>query len=735
MDNNSLEAGLALISIYPKHPKGYILIARHYISDANEPEEVKKGLPYLKYVANLTKMTDLYFQYSIASRWVRNYDEALWGMKKVLEVKPENPQYVGHNGYILYNMGRQDEGISELERSIDIVEKAGVDAVWTKEEKCSFIDFIRALCEYYCCFNELIEKAKKVSKYAVDKFSEADPDIESKINTIKRYVDYDPLTEFSFIADFGKKQIGQAYFMAGQQCQAKGDLIEASTEYMYACEYLPTMAIPHYAAAMTLRFIGQHEIALGYITKATELEPTNMMYVADLLHLLKATCRWTEFDEKLKIVTELIDNQNYVELNEFRLAGMYWGFSMEIMLKLSANYCKTLEVPTKNQCRLNKKYALNKKLKIAYISSNYRNHAQGSQLESFFKEHNRDQFEVFAISIYPAIVPLAIERRDMLKAQVDHWIDAHNMEPEEIAKLIKRKNIDIIIDLNGHADHPQLKLFAYKPAPVQISFLGYPGTTGAEFMDFYVGDPISTPVDTMGQHFAEKLLIMPNTYQLTEHKGQYPVKSFVKEKDNDNVIFCNFNQPVKIEHKIFTSWMNILKNVDNSVLWLLEHTAIEKMKDEATKQGVDPERLIFKKMADKKDHLARMQTVDLLLDTTIYNAHTSAGDALWAGLPILTILGDTMPSRVCASMVTSAGFPEMIVNSIDEYEHRAIHLGNNIGELRDIRKRVESKRETMPLFDTVQFVKDFEKGLKHTWSQFVKNGPGKFETFNVSDLS
>lgn len=733
-NENVLNLGLQLVSRYPNNPDGYIITARYYLQDRTEITNVKSGLPYVKRAAEMTKNTEYYFNYSIASRWVKEYEKAIWGINIVLEKFPNNPQYIGHKGYVLYSKGDHEEGINHLKKAIAIVEntKPSEKKKWSTDERNCFVDFIKVICEYYLCMPEHINEATRMATFALEEFKDLPED---KLFLLKKFLDYNYSIETTNVAGFGKNQVGEMYFLAGHQYQEQGDLVKASTEFMYACEYLPHLALPYYAASMTLRFIGQHEMALKYINNAVKIDSTNMMFLSNLMHLLKATCRWKEFDEKMDIIYNLINEKNYDDLVEFRLSGVYWGFGMKLMHKLSSDYSKTLEVSQKKQCKHGKKQILNKKLKIAYVSSNYRNHAQGSQLASFFKEHDRNEFEVYAISIFPALVDMAIERRDMLKLQVDHWIDAHEMDPEDIAKMIKKNNIDILIDLNGHADHPKLELYAYRPAPIQISFLGYPGTTGAKFMDYYVGDSISTPIKTMEKHFSEKLFIMPHTYQLTEHKGQYSPETFINnDLKDDKIVFCNYNQPIKIEHKIFSSWMNILKGVENSVLWLLDHTATDKMKEEATKQGIDQTRLIFQKQVDKTEHLKRLQHADLLLDTTIYNAHTSAGDALWAGCPILTILGDTMPARVCASMVTSALCPEMIVNSIGEYEARAIYLGNNIGLLKDMRTKVETSRNDMPLFDTNEFVKDMEKGYKHVWSEFVKNGLGKCESFCVADL-
>jgi predicted O-linked N-acetylglucosamine transferase (SPINDLY family) len=256
---------------------------------------------------------------------------------------------------------------------------------------------------------------------------------------------------------------------------------------------------------MTARFIGKHEMAFKYINIAHKIEPNNMMYFAEFMYLLKSTFRYDEFKKNWYIVQNMFRNKDYDSLNYFRLCGMYWGFGMDTLHRLNIKYVND-EIKIKPLYVHNKNQNIDKKLKIAFVSSNYRNHAQGSQLGTLFKEFDRNHFEVYAISIYPAIIEIAIEQQQLLRNQVDHWITAHDKEDSEIAKIIYEIGIDILIDLNGHADHPKLEIFAYKPAPVQISFLGYPGTTGSTFMDYYIGDATSTPIG-MGKWFTEKLII------------------------------------------------------------------------------------------------------------------------------------------------------------------------------------------------------------------------------------
>eukprot|EP01125_Pyxidicula_operculata_P001008 TRINITY_DN108_c1_g1_i3.p1 TRINITY_DN108_c1_g1~~TRINITY_DN108_c1_g1_i3.p1 ORF type:complete len:406 (+),score=41.67 TRINITY_DN108_c1_g1_i3:410-1627(+) len=379
------------------------------------------------------------------------------------------------------------------------------------------------------------------------------------------------------------------------------------------------------------------------------------------------------------------------------------------------------------------------KLRIGYLSSNFINHAQGTQLEGYFKLHDRVKYEIFAFSIRDAMTEEAKVQQKTLRSEVDHFLDLTTLSDIESAKTIHNLGIDILIDLCGLADGGRLGIMAMTPSPVQISFLGYPGTTGAKFIDYYVGDKISTP-QSMAGYFSESLILMPHTYQVTEHKYKYPVSfSYSADYDDPDVddipitnseyyegtekpfVYANFNQHAKIDPDIFDLWMEILHEVPRSRLWLLDGPAKTNLRKRAELKGVDPSRIKFKKSIPKKNHLHRLaNNVDLFLDTWIYNAHTSAGDALWAGVPIITKIGSLMMSRVCASMISACGFwDEMVVDNIDQYKLKSIQYANDDHLLENLRTRINSNKTNCPLFDTEKYVKNFEDQLQHIWKSYT----------------
>lgn len=367
-------------------------------------------------------------------------------------------------------------------------------------------------------------------------------------------------------------------------------------------------------------------------------------------------------------------------------------------------------------------------------------------MSSYFKEHDRERFEVYAFSLVRAETPEARDRQKILKPQFDHWVDVETLTDYKLAQKINEYEIDIAIDLCGLADLPQLSAYSYRPAPVQISFLGYPGTTGANFIDYYVADGISVP-PTMYDSFSEKLIILPNSYQVTEHKQDYqldpkveeylshmgPLAELVSSSRDDTIIFANFNQPIKISQQIFRVWMSLLKRVENSELWLSAGKSKENVNAEARKLGVNPNRIKYLGSIPKEIHVYRLRLTTMLLDTDTYNAHTSAGDALWAGIPIVTIIGETMPARVCASMIAAYNLTkELVTHSLKEYEEVAYELATNKKKLKELKERIEENRNRVTLFDTKLFVQNFEIALDHAWDIFINRSPP--QTFLVQDL-
>jgi predicted O-linked N-acetylglucosamine transferase (SPINDLY family) len=359
------------------------------------------------------------------------------------------------------------------------------------------------------------------------------------------------------------------------------------------------------------------------------------------------------------------------------------------------------------------------RIRVAYSSTDFHDHVVSDVMAGCFEHHDRSRFEATAISLGPDDGSLMRRR---ITAAFDRFIDVQAMGDFEVAKLLREWEIDIVVDLNGDSGDSRTGIFAHRPAPVQVSFLGYPGTMGLPFFDYIIADPVVIP-DRHRIHYAERVVYMPHTYMPTDRTRKSlpkaPSRAEAGLPTNGFVFVCH-NFEYKITPEIFDIWMRLLKAVDDSVLWLKSPNpwALINLRREAGARGVAPQRLVFApRLPEAKDHLARLQLADLFLDTLPYNAHASACDALWAGVPVVTCLGNTFPGRVAASVLHAVGMPELVTTSPAEYEELAAALARDPDRLATIKAKLTHKRYTEPLFDTARFTRDLESAYLIMWTR------------------
>ncbi|HEY4124081.1 MAG TPA: tetratricopeptide repeat protein, partial [Rhizomicrobium sp.] len=317
--------------------------------------------------------------------------------------------------------------------------------------------------------------------------------------------------------------------------------------------------------------------------------------------------------------------------------------------------------------------------------------------------------------------------RARVRNAFDRFIDVREKSDAEVALLIRQMEIDIVIDLKGYTKDHRAGIFAHRPAPIQASYLGYPGTMGAPYIDYIIADPVVIP-DEHRSYYTEKIAYLPDSYQCNDSPRQMADHRFTREEaglPEIGFVFCCFNNNYKITPKIFALWMRLLAKVPGSVLWLLEDNpdSVRNLRREAETQGVAPDRLVFAPRLNGAEHLARHRLADLFLDTEPYGAHTTASDALWAGLPVLTALGPTFASRVAASLLHAVGVPELIADSLDAYEAMALRLADDPGALGAIKAKLAQNRDTCPLFDTVRFTHHLESAYLSMWQRWQRGEP------------
>lgn len=360
------------------------------------------------------------------------------------------------------------------------------------------------------------------------------------------------------------------------------------------------------------------------------------------------------------------------------------------------------------------------KLKIAYLSCDFHDHATSLLLVEMLEAHDRSRFEIFAYS-YGADDGKAMRPR--LVATFDHFRDIEALSDIEAARAIHADGIDILIDLKGYTQHTRTAILLLGPAPVQVNFLGYPGTLGTDICDYIVTDPFLTPTAS-AEHYSEKFAYMPNSYQPHGRKaeiGTAPARSEVGLPET-GFVFCCFNQAYKITPQIFDVWCRLLHMVPGSVLWLMRNTIAEgNLKNEALWRGITADRLIFAKDLPQVEHLGRLQLADLVLDTLPYNAHTTASDALWAGVPLVTYPGETFPSRVAGSLLRAIGLDELIATDLDSYFDLAYELASEPDRLAATKAKLAANRLTTPLFDIEAYTRDLENLFDSMW-QIYRDG-------------
>jgi predicted O-linked N-acetylglucosamine transferase (SPINDLY family) len=349
------------------------------------------------------------------------------------------------------------------------------------------------------------------------------------------------------------------------------------------------------------------------------------------------------------------------------------------------------------------------KIRIGYFSADFMNHATSYLMAELLERHDRSRFEVFAFSFGP---DAADEMRRRVAAAVDRFIDVRRMHDAEVARLSRSLGIDIAVDLKGYTQDSRPGIFALRAAPLQVNYLGYPGTMGAGFMDYVVADATLIP-EADRVHYREKVVCLPDSYQPNDASRRIADRAFTRAEaglPSSGFVFCSFNDNYKITPAVFDAWCRILRRVEGSVLWLLESNpgAAANLRREAAQRGVGGERLVFGRQLPLAEHLARHRLADLFLDTLPYNAHTTASDALWAGLPVLTRLGEAFAGRVAASLLRAAGLPELVTPNLERYEARAVELATDRTQLDAIKRKLDANRLSCPLFDSRRFALHIE---------------------------
>ncbi|OMO84608.1 Tetratricopeptide TPR-1 [Corchorus capsularis] len=513
-----------------------------------------------------------------------------------------------------------------------------------------------------------------------------------------------------------------------------GRVSEAIQDYIRAINIRPNMAEAHANLASAYKDSGHVEAAVKSYKQALLLRPDFPEATCNLLHTLQCVCSWEDRDKMFTEVEGIIRRQINMSVLPSVQPFHAIAYPIDPMLALDisrkyAAHCSLVASrfalpPFNHPAPIPiKRNGGNERLKVGYVSSDFGNHPLSHLMGSVFGMHHRENVEVFC---YALSQNDGTEWRQRIQSEAEHFIDVSAMSSDVIAKMINEDGIQILINLNGYTKGARNEIFAMQPAPVQVSYMGFPGTTGANYIDYLVTDEFVSPL-RYSHIYSEKLVHLPHCYFVNDYKQKnrdvLDPNCQHKRSDyglpEDKFIFACFNQLYKMDPEIFNTWCNILRRVPNSALWLLRFPAAGEMRLRAyaVAQGVQPEQIIFTDVAMKGEHIRRSALADLFLDTPLCNAHTTGTDILWAGLPMVTLPLEKMATRVAGSLCLATGLgDEMIVNSMKEYEERAVSLALNRPKLQALTDKLKAVRLSCPLFDTARWVRNLERSYFKMWN-------------------
>ena len=516
-----------------------------------------------------------------------------------------------------------------------------------------------------------------------------------------------------------KPELAEAWLGRGNVFTEANRYDEALAAYDRALALRPDFAEAWYGSGNVLTQLKRYGAAFTAYDKAATLKPDSNFAVGARLFSKLRVCDWTNLETEVAQLLETIE-QRKGSCAPFALFGVPASPHQEWLC--ARNYVE--DQPVFDPLWRGEIYA-HDRIRVAYVSPDLREHAVAYLMAGFFEHHDRSRFEIIAISWGPE-QDTEFSRR--LKASFERFIDASSLSDEDIADLIRKLEIDIVVDLHGFAGVGRLATFARRPAPVQVNYLGYAGTMGADYYDYILADATIIP----RQHFdfySENVIWLPDSFMASD--SLRPIAEHTPSRGElglpeTGFVFCCFNQSFKINPETFEVWMRLLHALDGSVLWLKDNdpTSTQNLRREAERRGIAPERLVFApSVPDVADHLARHRQADLFLDTLHYNAHTTASDSLWAGVPLITCLGSTFASRVAASLVRATGLPELVTESLADYETLALKIARDPGLLASLKAKLARNRNTFPLFDTALFTRNVEAAYTEMWRRTQHGEP------------
>jgi predicted O-linked N-acetylglucosamine transferase (SPINDLY family) len=626
--------------------------------------------------------------------------EAIACHRKAIELQPDFPEAHSNLGVALMEQGRLDEAVACQRAATEL----RPDFPEAHNNLGAALQKLGRLGEAAACFRRAVALRAD--------FAEAHNNLGSVLEVLRGP---DQAVDCYCRAIELRPDYAEAHINLGGALGKAGRLGEAAVCYRRAVELRGDDAQAHGKLATALADLGRLDEALASYDKAIALKADLALVHGQRLHTKMSMCEWQDVD----------DDINDMTLRIARGENAAPPFSVVTFTDCPELHRGSAEIYVKAACRAVDvlpaiaRHPPHEKIRLGYFSADFREHAMSYQMAGLFEQHDRTRFDVFGFSLGPETNGPMYER---LAAAFDKFIDVRHRPDRDIALLTRQLEIDIAVDLNGFTRNERINVFSHRAAPLQVNYLGYPGTSGAGFMDYVIADSTLIP-EAEQRFYSEKIIYLPHSYQVNDSKRPIADRVFTREElqlPEAGFVYCCFNNNHKIMPAVFDIWMRILRRVEGSVLWLLADNpwAERNLGRAAAARGVAAGRLVFAQRLPLAEHLARQRAADLFIDTLPYNGHGTASGALWAGLPVLTRCGKSFPGRVAASLLKAIDLPELITTTAEEYERRAIELALNPGELTQIRVRLARNRLSTPLFDTELFARHIERGFSRIYQRY-----------------
>lgn len=504
-----------------------------------------------------------------------------------------------------------------------------------------------------------------------------------------------------------------AWSNLGQVLWEQGRARDALACLGRAVAIAPASAVARLNLAVALMNTGRAADAIVEFREAIRIDPSLAHARATIIKPLRDVCDWDEADAHAAALRELWERDPRIAGTVPPFLSLLVAFGPKFRLAIARASAEAVSAKVRGLARPARATDIRRsRIRIGYVSADLHVHAVALTAVRLFELHDRERFETYAYS-FDAGGDSPIRRR--LEAAFDHFVDVRGEAFHATATRIASDGIDVLVDLMGYTAAARPELFALRPAPVQLAFLGFAGTTGADYMDGVVADAVVAPPGDE-RWYAEQVLRLPTTYFPVDDRRilPRPASRAAFGLPDDSVVYCSFGAHCKIEREVFATWLKILRQVPKSLLWLSSGAGEARLRSEAADVGIDPARLRFaSRLPDEAEYLGRLQLADLFLDTRTYNAHSTGVDALWAGVPLLTIPGDGFAGRVGASLLHAVGLPELVATDLAEYEALAVGLGNAAERRRALRAALDRDRTRPPLFDSARSARELEAVL---WS-------------------